>query len=124
MSLIIRVAEDPGPAVRVSLYGRLDSATSPDFERRTDDLLDGPVESLVLDLEHLDYISSAGIGSLFRAKKHVEERGGRFAVVNPQPGVRKVFEIVRALKDLSVFASEREFDQYLDAMQRKANEGE
>lgn len=124
MSLIVDIVDEPGAATKVSLVGRLDSNTSVDFDRRVDELLAGPVGGFVLDLAQLDYISSAGIGSLFRTKKLVEERGGSFVIVNPRPGVRKVFEIVKALRDLSVFSSQQELDRYLFAMQQKANEPE
>jgi hypothetical protein len=42
------------------------------------------------------------------------------AIVDPQPGVRKVFEIVKALPSDQVFTNDAELDAYLDAMQRKA----
>jgi anti-anti-sigma regulatory factor len=48
------------------------------------------------------------------------DRGGRVAIINPQPAVKRVFEIVKALPSEQVFASEAEFDAYLDAMQRAA----
>jgi hypothetical protein len=40
-------------------------------------------------------------------------------IVNPQPAVRKVLEIVKALPPQQVFGSDAELDAYLDAMQRK-----
>jgi anti-sigma B factor antagonist len=43
-------------------------------------------------------------------------------MVNMQPAVQKVFDIVRALPLKSVFRSIEELDEYLDAMQRKARE--
>lgn len=51
--------EKSGDAVVVSLAGRLDSATSPDAERRLVDALDSG-SRFVYDLEHVEYVSSAG----------------------------------------------------------------
>jgi anti-anti-sigma factor len=120
MSLDVSITGVEGAKRRMRLVGRLDSNTSPHFDERLDELLAEAVDDIVVDLEYLSYISSAGIGSLFRARKALLTRGGRIAIINPQPGVRKVFEIIKALPDLSVFSSERELDEYLDAMQRQA----
>jgi len=110
-----------GGVRRVTLVGRLDTLSAPDLEAALAPLLDAPeVTSLVFHLDGLDYISSAGIRCLVRARKAVGGRGGTVSVVNPQPPVRQVFEIVKALPAEQVFASEAEFDAYLDAMQRKA----
>ncbi|MGN6093137.1 MAG: STAS domain-containing protein, partial [Luteibacter jiangsuensis] len=38
---------------------------------------------------------------------------------NPQPQVKKVFDIVKAVPVAEVFASVGELDQYLDHMQRQ-----
>jgi anti-sigma B factor antagonist len=40
-----------------------------------------------------------------------------------QPQIREVFEIVKALPGVSVFASVAEFDEYLTARQRKILSG-
>jgi anti-anti-sigma factor len=74
----------------------------------------------VFQLDRLEYISSAGIRCIMRARKALEARGGRVAIVNAQPAVLKVFEIVKALPSDQVFASQAELDAYLDAMQRRA----
>jgi len=47
---------------------------------------------------------------------------GEVLIVNMQPAVQKVFDIVKALPLKSVFRSIEELDDYLDAMQRKARE--
>ena len=51
---------------------------------------------VVFDLSDLSYLSSAGIRCFIRARKAIEPRGGKVAVVNPQPAVRKVLDIVKA----------------------------
>ena len=77
------------------------------------------LDSLVLDLAELSYISSAGVRSVFKARKVLASRGGRVLVVNLQPQIRKVFDIVKAVPVADVFASQRELDDYLDTMQKK-----
>ena len=112
----------PGPTERrVTVQGRLDSATAPKLEAELAPLLDAPaITSLVLRLDGLQYVSSAGIRCLIRARKAMEARGGRVAIVNPQPAVRRVLEIVKALPPDQVFADQAELDTHLDATQRRA----
>ena len=107
----------------MALRGRLDTLTAPQLDEKMAPLLDAKeVTTLVFQLDALDYVSSAGIRCMIRAHKAITGRGGQVSIVNPQPGVRKVFEIVKALPAENVFASEAELDAYLDAMQRKARE--
>jgi anti-anti-sigma regulatory factor len=54
----------------------------------------------------------------------VEPRGGKVAIVNPQPAVRKVLEIVKAIPSGGIFANVAELDAYLDAIQQKVRDGE
>jgi anti-anti-sigma factor len=108
---------------RITLRGRLDSLTAPKLDAELAPLLGAAtVTSLVFELGGLEYISSAGIRSILRARKALEARGGRVAIVNAQPPVLKVFEIVKALPADQVFASEAELDAYLARMQQRARE--
>jgi hypothetical protein len=52
------------------------------------------------------------------------ERAGRIVLLNAQPQVQKVFEIVKAADLAAVFSSVEELDRYLDTMQRKVVRGE
>jgi anti-anti-sigma factor len=108
----------------MTLEGRLDSQTAPELDKELDTVLGSPLKVLVFDLEKLEYISSAGIRSLFRAQKHMKTRSGQALIVNPQPAVQKVFDIVKAVDLKSVFTSVKELDAYLDTMQRRITEGE
>ena len=120
MSLDIETGSGPVER-RVTLRGRLDSLTAPKLDAELASILGTPaVTSLVFQLEGLDYISSAGIRSILRARKTLEGRGGHVAIVNAQPAVLKVFEIVKALPSDQVFASQAELDAYLERMQHRA----
>jgi anti-anti-sigma factor len=107
---------------RLVLSGRLDSNTAPQFEDSVGNVLDAPPTILVLDMADLEYISSAGLRVVFRLQKAVKGVDGEVLMVNLQPPVRKVFEIIDALPSLSVFSSIAELDDYLDHMQAKEAE--
>jgi len=110
---------------RITLSGRLDTHTYQALDEALAPLLATQITTLVLDLSHLDYISSAGIRSIFKARKVLATRDGRVLVVNPQPQIRKVFDVVKAVPLNEIFTSVQELDEYLDEMQRRVlEEGE
>ncbi|WP_020209176.1 STAS domain-containing protein [Gilvimarinus chinensis] len=117
MALSIDTKEQSGGTLKLALQGALDSDTAPQLEDKLRDSI-GPDTTLVaFDLQGLNYISSAGLRVFFATLKKLKARGGKVAVSHMQPGVKKVFEIVRALPDLSVFASAAELDDYLAGFQ-------
>ncbi len=102
------------------LQGSLDGLTCQQLDQRIEEELDKTVSLLVLDMEQLDYISSAGIRSVLLALKKVKCFGGKIALTKRQPQIVKVFEIMLSLPDLQVFSNQKELDKYLDIMQAKA----
>jgi anti-anti-sigma regulatory factor len=53
----------------------------------------------------------------------MKERAGQAVLVNVQPPVQKVLDIVKAVDVQTIFRNVEELDAYLDAMQKKvANE--
>lgn len=124
MDLQIRIDPPRGDSQRVALSGRLDTHSYDELDRRLAPLLSSDILSLVLDLSELEYISSAGIRSVFKARKALSARGGKVVVANLQPQIAKVFDIVKAVPMSEVFTSVAEADAYLDAMQRKVLRGD
>lgn len=63
-----------GGRLIVALEGRLDTVTAPQLDEALNSSLDGVTE-LVLDLEHLAYLSSAGLRSILAAQKRMNRQG-------------------------------------------------
>ncbi|MFH1305779.1 MAG: STAS domain-containing protein [Candidatus Omnitrophota bacterium] len=124
MSFSVDVKKQKDGVYLIRPEGRLDSTTYPMFKEGVMPLLDKPVKALIFDMDKLDYISSAGIGVIFQARKVVEAEGGVFIMTNLKPQIKKVFEIVKLLPKDAVFKSLQEVDSYLDAIQRKESEKE
>jgi len=118
MALRLNVVSDKPGIARVSLAGSLDSDTAPELEK-TLAAIDGRVLLIVLDMKDLTFISSAGLRVIFAALKRQESRGGEVVMSNLSPGVKKVFEIVKALPSMNVFASVEEMDEYLAIFQKR-----
>ena len=80
-----------GAALVIALEGRLDSTTAPELEKELKDALPG-VTGLTLDLEKLEYISSAGLRVLLAAQKTMS-RQGEMKLVNVNEIIMEIFEI-------------------------------
>lgn len=108
----------------ITCVGRLDTETSPILEKEVKRIPEKAPSLLILDMERLDYMSSAGVRVLFLAQKRMKLHGGKLALMKIQPPIRKVLEIINALPGQQVFKDTAELDRYLDAMQKKARSEE
>ncbi|MGK7876540.1 MAG: STAS domain-containing protein [Xenococcaceae cyanobacterium] len=124
MSLNVSIDEPKPQTKRLLLDGSLDANTAPQFDQELQTALTSDVETVILDLSDLKYISSAGLRVIFKVRQTMKVRNGEIYVINPQPQIKKVFDIVKALPVGSVFSCVEELDRYLDAMQRKTLQGE
>ena len=75
----------------IALEGRLDTVTSPSLEAELKDALEG-VSELTLDLEKLEYISSAGLRVLLAAQKEMNKRG-TMKVTHVGETIMEIFEV-------------------------------
>ena len=82
-----------GNAIVVSISGRLDAVTAPDYEKSIRELIDGGNICIVVDFEQLDYISSAGLRGLLLMAKLLNAKGGRACLANVKGNVRSVFDM-------------------------------
>ena len=124
MALTVGVTQDRPFSRTVHLRGRLDSETVALLDNELANLADSPVDVVVFDLADLEYISSAGLRSIFGTRQILAAQSGRIVLLNARPPVQKVFDIVKATDIAAVFASVEELDRYLDAMQRKVVDGQ
>jgi anti-anti-sigma factor len=104
------------------LIGRLDTQTYKLCEEHLEPLLGPATKALALDFSQLDYMSSMGLRVIMNISKRLARQGGKCVVLAPQPGVRAVLDIAKALPDQNIFASVAEADQYFDAIQKQAKE--
>lgn len=123
MALTVVISDRDEATKLITVVGKLDTTTSPQFDEDVAPALTSGASIAVLDLADLSYISSAGLRSVFKARKTMESKGGSLLLVNVQPQVQKVFEIVKAMPVQTVFRSVTELDQYLDYMQKKVKDG-
>ena len=89
-----------GTKLTLSLDGRLDTITAPDLEKVVIDELAG-VTDLLMNLEHLIYISSAGLRVILAAQK-LMNRQGHMVICHVNSTVMAVFEITGFAEILTI----------------------
>ena len=80
-----------GAELKLTLEGRLDTNTAPELEAELQSSLDGVTE-LTMDLEKLEYISSAGLRVLLSTQKTMNKQG-EMKISNVSETVMDVFEV-------------------------------
>ena len=75
----------------VKLSGRLDTMTAPDLEKNLNEFIND-LNSLIIDMEKLEYISSAGLRVLLSAQKIMNKRGN-MKVVHVNDMIMEIFDV-------------------------------
>lgn len=87
--------------------GRIDSVTAKEFGERVINLLNIGRHQLVIDLNSISYISSAGFRQLLIANRSTQEKNGKLALCGVAGEVKRLFDI-GAFADLFPIYSTRE----------------
>jgi anti-sigma B factor antagonist len=77
----------------ISVKGSLDSNTSSELENLVSMTLEKGQRKLILNLEDLEYISSAGIRVMLKTAKDLKRMDGNIVLCALQDYVREVFDI-------------------------------
>jgi anti-sigma B factor antagonist len=62
-----------------------------------DNLLASGVTRIVVNLEHVNYVDSAGLGALIEMHRKTKAKGGELKLCNLGPNLRQALEIARLL---------------------------
>ena len=82
-----------GGALLLRVAGRLDSLTSPDFAAKCQELTGANQQQVVLNVEGLEYVSSAGLRAILVLGKAVQNGGGVLALCGLKATVKTVMEL-------------------------------
>ena len=73
--------------------GRIDSNTATDLENALLNLLENQENKIVINLDSVDYISSAGLRIFLMAGKKLKTLDGSFVLANMNEHIKEVFDI-------------------------------
>jgi anti-anti-sigma factor len=124
MPLNIKIQQIDKNKTKLILSGQISSETWEKLDREVNSLLEKKITAMILDLADVNFVSSAGVGVIIKTKMSLLRNYGDLAILNPQPQIRKVFDIMKLLPAMNVFASIEELDEYLTRVQKKVVEGE
>ena len=105
----MRISVKTTKEVKVLAFeGRLDTQTSPDAQQRLTRLIEEGETKILVNLEKLDYISSAGLRVLLVVAKQLRTTDGELRICNLNEVVKEVFDISGFDRILPISASESE----------------
>jgi anti-sigma B factor antagonist len=73
-----------------------------------DNLLVSGAVKIVVNLEHVNSVDSAGLGALIEIHRRTKAKGGRLVLAHLGPKLRQALEIARLLTLFETFATEAE----------------
>ncbi len=97
MDLSVTSREQGGRTV-VEVGGEIDVYTAPVLRERLNDLVGHGHHHLVVDMEHVDFLDSTGLGVLVGGLKRVRSHDGSLHLVCTQEKILKVFRITGLTK--------------------------
>lgn len=107
MAIDIDLTAGPRATV-VAPKGDLDMAVADELRRTLTALIDGKQTRLVIDLAHVLYIDSSGLGVLVAAMKQARGAGGDIRLCALEPDVHAIFEMTRLTKIMDIHPSRTE----------------
>ena len=84
---------DKGAAL-VNVRGYLDAHTFEQLDKALGGLFEEKIFKIVMKLDELDYISSAGAGVFIGVFGRAQENHGDLVILKPSPNVREVFDLL------------------------------
>lgn len=103
-----------GSVLLVVVEGRLDSADAVAFEETVRTTIEDGDAAVIMDLEKVVYISSAGLRAVLMTAKTLRKKEAAFAVCAPQGTVREVFLLSGLDKIITLHPSRAEALAALD----------
>ena len=87
-------------SVTLKIEGRLDTTTAPTLEKTIDEIIDG-IKELILDMNQLTYVSSAGLRILLSTQKKMSKIGN-MKLIGVCEDVMEVFEMTGFVDILNI----------------------
>ena len=87
------VTERSNDTLVVEAWNRVDGSNAREFEKSLMDSINDEDRVVVLDFEHLAYISSAGLRVVLLTAKTLSKRRGKFVICALAAPIREIFEI-------------------------------
>ena len=105
MNIVERQMED---ALIFDLSGRFEFQATPSFFVALDRLQELGGQHLILNLEQVSFLDSAGLGAIHVAHQKLMAVGGTLSIVNPMPHVQNLLERANLTSIIPIHSVEEE----------------
>ena len=122
MPLSIKINEKAKNVYYVILNGSLDTETHHKLEKSLEGIVTRDIKAIFLDMAGVNYISSTGIKVVVMLKKKLDEENASFAMINLQPNIKKIFDVMKLLPILEIFDEMPDADKYIDQIIKEESE--
>ena len=113
--------EQRGTHLIVRVTGELDISTAGTFRGQVDQwLAESRSRDLLLNLRHMTFLDSVGLGAILGRLRTLQRASGRLAIVEPEGPVRAILRIGGLDKVASLYTSERAAVAAWEASERGA----
>lgn len=92
MNLVVQVINEEENQITVVVEGEVDVYTAPQLREKLLPLCDGK-NRIIIDLTHVDYIDSTGLGVLIGAYKAQRATTGKFVISGMNARLSRLFKI-------------------------------
>ncbi|MBF0531057.1 MAG: STAS domain-containing protein, partial [Deltaproteobacteria bacterium] len=99
------------------MSGRLDSLTANEAQGILDNLVTSGQRTIIIDLEELRYVSSAGLRVLTMFQKLLKKVGGGLIIFRPTSGVQQIFELSGFTNIFDIFSNPKDLAAFFAADQ-------
>lgn len=87
----VAISQAADNATVITLKGRLDTVSTPDFEKAIEPVLKSNMENVIVECSEFDYISSSGLRLFLGLQKTALASGGKLTVKNLRPEIKEIF---------------------------------
>jgi anti-anti-sigma factor len=95
--------EDHGLITVITLSGELTADQADTFRRSVTERFNAGIRDVILNIEHLVLVDSAGLELMLWLLDEVGERGGQMRLVKPDEIVSKILELTRLERRFTLF---------------------
>ena len=89
----------------LAISGVIDASNAGQFEQAITGLSTDSIKGVILDLQNLEYMSSAGIREIIKAKRMLDSKNLVLAFCSLQPFLREVFDLAGLSDRLLIYGT-------------------
>lgn len=78
----------------LAIEGAVDSSSAPELQEALESLFKQGIYSIILDLERVTFLASAGLGCLLNARDTVLKHAGELVLAGTNSRIREIFDLL------------------------------